>query len=155
MLVVAGTQGQRRKFVQPMLFREDQVNIKIRQMNILFCTTVQYIIGWLIADHSMEFWLGILCWFLIHPNASTFQTFQSITDKCSSSDDHHASSSASKLSDDKLKDMTLTELEDMIMYTSDICFTLQRFLVDVYPPACHYFLEVGLCAFYLSREIDS
>lgn len=52
----------------------------------------------------------------------------------------------SKLSDDKLKDMALSELEDMIMYTSDICFTLQRFIVDVYPPACHYFLEVSKLA---------
>nr|XP_039271250.1 activating signal cointegrator 1 complex subunit 2-like [Styela clava] len=49
----------------------------------------------------------------------------------------------------------LNEFEDIIMYTSDVSFTLCRFLVDVYPSACSAFYEnVKYIAHFYSNSLS-
>lgn len=68
----------------------------------------------------------------------SFQIFHSIDEKCGLNDPDDDSTDES----DMLTAMELDELEDIVTYASDICFTLQRFL-EVYPDACDVFLSVS------------
>lgn len=88
---------------------------------------------------NMFVWSCMLCNYSISCFLISFQIFHSIDEKCGLTDPDDDAIDES----DMLHAMDLDELEDIVIYASDICFTVQRFL-EVYPNACCVFLSVSM-----------